>query len=208
MYIRQSTAILIVAAIAALVWWGVTIVVSAPPDPSGSSSSLESGQRVTAATAPDGPGFLMLPPAAFIPGSSDTECETVGNWLSTKAGSAGSVYTAAVYLPQGARVTKMILNCYDTDASTRVSTRLYRSTATGKWDALTDFVTSGDAFQGGNFSGSVDAIAEGDVNLIDNSTYCYFAHAWVYPGDVKLFQVRIDYTFSNYLPTVLKNYTH
>ncbi len=206
MYIRKSTTILIAAAIAALVWWGVTVAVGAPPDPSDSASAeLGRGQGVSTATAPDGPGFLMLPPAAFIPGKGDTEIDFVGNWLSTKA---GALYTAAVYLPQGARVTKMTLNCYDADASTHVSARLFRSNARGKWDPLTDFISSGDAFDGGYFSGSVDAITEDNINLIDNSTYCYFAHAWVHPGAVKLYQVRIDYTFNNYLPAALKNYTH
>lgn len=211
MHVRKSTAILIVAAIVALAWWGVTIAVGAPPDPSGSSSAEPgSGQGVTAAaaTAPDGPGFLMLPAPGFIPLNSDTDYYNGGNYLETKAGSANVSYSAPVHLPQGARVTKITLNCYDADASTRVITRLFRAGATGYWDALTDFFNSGTAFDGGYFSGSVDAITEDDVNLIDNSTYGYFLNAWVHIGDVKLYQVRVDYTFKNYLPAVLKNYTH
>ncbi len=66
------------------------------------------------APVPGGPGFVMIPSAAFQPSSSDTKYANFIT-LQTDITSPTTDYVAPVSLPHGARIKRLIYYYLDTD---------------------------------------------------------------------------------------------
>ncbi len=129
---------------------------------------------------------LMVPPAAFYPGQAGMTWSNTGTRLSSTT--MGS-YIAPVYLPQGARVTRLVVWGEDSLTSTYY-VNLYRG------QPLTTTVTSMANVAGPNTPGIRKQVDDTIANpAINNGSYEYFLWVFLTSPDVHLDAVKIVYYY-------------
>jgi len=158
---------------------------------------------VQQAPVPGGPGFLMIPAAAFTPAFPDT-IYTNHVVLESQAGSSNIIYMAPVNLPQGATVTKFVLYFNDTDLTQSVLADLFRHPVPG-----------GETFMMASVSTLVDLLgswtyrADTTIDngpLVDNQANMYYIRIQLPTSsyDLMVSGVRIDYDYPVMLPSVTR----
>ncbi len=159
-----------------------------------------------AAPVPGGPGFLMLPAAAFHPRSNTILFELYdGISLMTLEGSSvDCAYFAPLTLPQGATITKMVQYYWDSDQQTgkTIALALSRGNPTEGEQVMAQ-TWSLDSFVP-TYTETTDITEP----LVDNQSYAYFLTLvlpWGSSPEVVLHlqAVRIDYSFSTALPLIV-----
>ena len=172
-----------------------------------SSQSL----HVIAASTGNGNGYLMLGPSDFA-GNSD--------YLGMQEG-LRSGYGAPIHLPQGSKISR-ITSYYS--VLNPITFTTYISVESQSFDAVTNVITSVIApiAQTGNYTQSTVAVSPTEI---DNSRLAYRVHISTDgsppsspcpPGftcgisvqassnTYRIYQMRIDYTFDNFLPSVTR----
>lgn len=148
-------------------------------------------------------GYLAVPSSAFAPIQADTDYDNHGDYLMVYDYDYGNVFSAPVYLPQGAVVTSVTFYYYDSDPaaynedptlSGDARVNLYRVAFSDRTrTSMADLESSG---SGGNGSMTDSSINNGTV---DNASYFYYLMADMpqasLPFDevVKLHAVLIEY---------------
>jgi len=160
------------------------------------------------AAVPGGPGYIMVPATAFVPGSPTAGYTIFWGELSVPSGSPGGLtfFYAPVYLPQGATLTRLTMYYRDTELDgNTLGVDLLRkplpSTSSGEGVGLSVY---GD--QIGFSVYQSDTTPEPTRAVIDNSQYAYWLSLYVYAAPVylQLQAVRIDYGYDNNLPLVIR----
>lgn len=169
----------------------------------GSTSQVE-GQTLqgagTNAAVPGGPGFIMIHPTAFVPINSTQEYAFGGGGVLYNPGSSYALYEAAVNLPHGAKVTKVVLYYYD------------NSTA-GVWMALAAKNMDGNdlqilAYLETSGAEDVDRLMEDTTitaDTINNQSYAYWIEVSIpggQPTNLMIRGIRIDYSYPVNLPLI------
>lgn len=134
-------------------------------------------------------GYVSVPAAAFVPASHSNMYTNWGNVL-YPANMTSRYYYAAVQLPHGAVVTRVMFGWSDVSGDYKGVCYLYRSNMTGGGDTLATVETTGQAGVG---SSNTATIANATVN---NAQYTYYV-GWDLQGagDVQGYGVVIEYTF-------------
>jgi len=157
---------------------------------------------VQQAPVPGGPGFLMIPAAAFTPAFPGTIYTNYGVLVSGQS-STQITYMAPVNLPQGATVTKLVLYFNDTDLSQSVFAELLRNPVPGGETFLMASVASLVDLLG---SWTYRADTTIDNPVIDNQANMYFIRVGlpVSSAELMISGVRIDYGYPVMLPAVIR----
>ncbi|MFX1263433.1 MAG: C25 family cysteine peptidase, partial [Promethearchaeota archaeon] len=150
-------------------------------------------------------GYVSIPAAAFTPLADEYSYQDHGRYLIHKSEEADNAhYEAPTYLPQGATVTRVSFY-YKHDALIAIAghAHLCRTDPAGNYFDMSYIPT----MQSGGFGSGHDY--EIVSPIVDNSRYGYWAY-WDLPisgsgDDVWGCGMVIEYTYSVYLPVVLKN---
>jgi len=150
---------------------------------------------------PGGPGHLMLTAYDFQPRSMDSDWRYFNGRELYNPGVTTGYYYAPVHLPDGATINKVVLYYFDND-ETNLQLSLFRLEAGGTTVASLAAITpTGDPGYSHDFDTSISDA------YIDLANYPY-ALGLVIPaggGDLlTVLQVRIDYEYPTFLPTVRK----
>lgn len=169
------------------------------------------GARTASAS---GVAYLTIPAAAFAPAFSSTGYRNDGWRLYSRGDPPGTQwFQAPINLPQGVTIHRVTFWGYDghSEDSVLMMVRRFPHSPHAK-DGTYDWMTvnlSGDSFDGGYFEGTTGP----GFNQVDNENYGYFVTVEMPnspedPGAMapryQLFQVRIGYSYSTYLPQVQK----
>lgn len=158
------------------------------------------------AGVPGGPGYIMVPATAFVPGSPTAGYTIFWGELSVPSGSPGGLtyFYAPVYLPQGATLTGLTMFYRDTESDgNTLGVDLLRKPLPG--------ATSGEgvglSVYGDQIGFSVyqsDTTPDLTRAVIDNSQYAYWLSLYVFaaPAYLQLQAVRIDYGYNTNVPLV------
>ncbi|MCL5256441.1 MAG: hypothetical protein M1319_01420 [Chloroflexi bacterium] len=131
---------------------------------------------------------LSVPPSAFTPWNSAVSYENHSTYLRL-VGNAGA-FTAPVYLPQGAKVTKLVVYCLDNDAAAGCQVVLGRTavnSAVPEWLAR---VNSSD-------SATVQKLMDNTIvhPTINNGSYSYYLDFSVSGTSFLLYSIKIVYYY-------------
>jgi hypothetical protein len=131
---------------------------------------------------------LSIPPAAFRPDKPGLSYENHHSYLSV--GSGGGEFGAPVYLPQGARVVKLVVFCYDNSASYSVDVILARAGQASIVGQEMAGVTS-------STSGDTQKLVDSGISIpdINNGAYSYFVFARFDGANLRLHTVKIVYEY-------------
>jgi len=175
------------------------------------------GARTASAS---GLAYLTIPAAAFNTATTSTG-DTSDGWRFYSRGSEGGVqwWHAPIQLPQGVTMHRMTMYCYDAHSGDAVVVMIRRfphnpHPRTGTYDFLTVNLPGGsDAYDSGYFEGTTGLNAA--YNQVDNENYAYFVSVEMpfspedpsgeYPPRYQLYQVRVGYSYSTYLPQIQKD---
>ncbi|GEM_PF-3775690 len=138
-------------------------------------------------------GYVSIPAAAFVPADNyDSETLNLGALIRPNGAFPENVY-APVFLPHGAKVTKMTAYWKDNDPNSNGTIRLYRSNFTTSPALMAEVSTSGSSGDGSSSDGTISN------PTVDNAQFTYFVDAYL-PTDgtnyVGLYGVVIEYTVS------------
>lgn len=169
-------------------------------NPEVQSAQTTGGVLTGTGLVPGGPGFIMVSAFDFHPYLPTEIWSVSGSGIINNGPEI--IMVTGLSLPHGATITKMTL--YYRDVSADKNIRLVFS----RGDGLTDSIQLANIFS----SGTADAYRYLSVTsfvdpVIDNQLYSYYLMA-IFPAatssDVVLAQVRLDYDYPSYLPTVMK----
>jgi len=131
-------------------------------------------------------------------------------WISTIQESSLKLYTefgAALHLPQGAYITKVVAYAYDDDPSEDLAFCVVRYAL---WATPTRRVVAEWAQTGtdeGTFVAEANAVSA-EVALVDNSVYSYAVELTLPKAssrkELRALMFRVDYGFDNYVPLAMK----
>jgi hypothetical protein len=157
------------------------------------------------APVPGGPGFLMIPVAAFTPYNQALLYANNGT-LRTLAGSLSDVYTAPVFLPHGATVTKLTYYFSDTDTTLHSTVQLWRWPVPGSILYEMASVSSPVSPEASWTEAHTSLI---NNPLIDNQAQVYYLKLELPPYEQVGKQmyagaVRIDYAYTTSLSAVMR----
>ncbi|MBN1148646.1 MAG: hypothetical protein JXA78_15410 [Anaerolineales bacterium] len=172
----------------------------------------EARQVKTAAAAPgqsapqashaaaSGGGYISLPAAAFQPMMNGYSYANDGSYLWGQ-NSSSDTYVAPLYLPHGARITRITFYWYDSDSSLDGYLRVKCA-----GDYVYQTLAQLNTFDSSGFNNtSTTSIGYPDV---DNAQYAYYLQAYLPFTDmthnVVLYRVHIEYSFSAYMPLVVR----
>ena len=187
---------------------------AATPAPAAQASTGHPGPLQAAPTpVPGGPGYYSISSGEMGPTDHTIGYQAAGGWISTTVESTlrpdTTLYAAGLHLPQGARITKLVVYGYDDDTSQNFGYRALGVTLDGGavlFQNVTDWANSGTS--GGNLVGEV-AANDGE-DIVDNSIYSYLviADLPVASGgsELKIMGFRVDYSFDSYVPLTMKEY--
>ena len=149
-----------------------------------------------------GPGFIMVSPFSFRPSSPQFNdmWETYNSGIYNSDPSMIDM-VAGLTLPHGATLTKMTIYYKDNYASENIYVGLRRG------DGMSGSTTLANIWS----SGTETAFRYGSVTIsgsqVDNQMYSYYLFVRL-PGNasdnIVLANVRLDYDYPSYLPTVMK----
>jgi len=160
---------------------------------------------VQQAPVPGGPGFLMIPAAAFTPVNSGTLYYN-GTALNTQQGSPYIAYHAPVNLPHGVTVTKLVLYYIDTDLPKSAKVYLYRHPVLDVWSFAMAGVSSPEDQLVSTWSYTETTTITDPV--IDNQATMYYINVELpIPGPAAILMISgvcIDYGYTVMLPGVTR----
>jgi len=158
------------------------------------------GELTGTGLVPGGPGFIMVSAFDFQPLIPTFVWSVSGSGIINNGPVIEMV--AGLTLPHGATITKMTLYYRDFNMEKNLRILLMRGDGLTEGLPLADMETFGtaDAFRYLSITGFVDP-------KVDNQLYSYYLMV-VFPAasssDIVLAQVRLDYDYPSYLPTVMK----
>lgn len=162
----------------------------------GTSEAMDTDQTIRVVEG--GPGFVSINSAAFVPHNQYNEFVYADQLYSTYASSSN--FHAALNLPDGSIINKVVLYYYDSNTTLNLTATLRRVSFSGGGTDIGYINSAGDGGYGYD-EGSVPAV------LVDNQNYSYKITV-IFPGGagntVKLVGFRIDYGYSTYLPLTNK----
>lgn len=156
----------------------------------------------TNAAVPGGPGFVMVHPTAFIPMHSYWEYSIgIGGSL-YNPGAGTSYYEAAVNLPNGAKITKVVVYYYDNSTQNMWVILAGINMDDSSLPILAFLETSGAAA-----NNRVMESTSISPDIIDNQSYAYWLEVGI-PGNqsssLSIRGIRIDYLYPVNLPLINK----
>jgi hypothetical protein len=198
---------LVVVLAIVLIFTAVGIPVDAQGNIEGGTTSSGEGQTLQGtginATVPGGPGFIMVHPTAFIPVNSTLEYQIgVGGYL-YNPGSINSYYEAAVNLPHGAKVTKVVVYYLDNSSTDDIWVGL----AAIGMDIPDLSIMASLASTGADTTNRVMEDTTITLDTIDNQSYAYWIEVGIPGGqstNLQIRGIRIDYSYPVNLPLVNK----
>jgi hypothetical protein len=192
----------------------IVLILASVGIPVGAQGGIEDGTTSTGevqslqgaganAAVPGGPGFIMVHPTAFIPMLSTWDYAFGSGGSLYNPGSSDSYYEAAVNLPHGAKITKVVVYYYDDISTEDIWVVLVGiSMDEPELRILAQFATSG--------ADPTNRVMEDTTitaDTIDNQSYAYWIEVYI-PGSQSLnliFRgIRIDYSFPVNLPLINK----
>ena len=195
-----------------LALWAASSAAATPAPATQASTGHPSPLQAGPTPVPGGPGYYSIGSGEMVPTDYTIEYQAAQGWITTTVESSLrpiTLYAAGLHLPQGARVTKLVVYGYDDDPSKDFWYRAFGVTLDGDavlLQQVTD-VTYSDT-DGGAFVDYAEA-NEGE-DLVDNSVYQYLviAHLPVASGgsQLKIMGFRVDYSFDSYVPLTMKKY--
>ncbi len=187
-----------------LIFTSVGLPVGAQEGIEGGTTTTGEGETLqdagTNAAVPGGPGFVMVHPTAFIPVNSSLEYGFVSGGFLYNPGSIGSYYEAAVNLPHGAKITKLVLYYYDNSTQNMSIVLAGMGMDDSNLLSLANFTTSGAEE---NYRVVEDTTITSET--INNQSYAYWIEVGI-PGsqgaNLMIRGVRIDYSYPVNLPLI------
>ena len=141
--------------------------------------------------APGYPKPLSIHPSAFMPSYDTYAWRYTDSTLRNNAVLTAQYFYAPVYLPQGARVTKLTLFGYREDILADLILQLFRVTAVGTQTEMAVVIADWEA----DFSSKYDDTIVNPV--VDNENYSYMLKVEINPNDadsdVMLSKAQIDW---------------
>lgn len=195
--------ILIVLILSVLVFGATIAYVQAQTggEPDTLQNALES--EIMIDPVPGGPGFIMINPFAFRPYYTTTPWGYYGIDLYNPSLTDASNMRAALTLPHGATITKVTL--YYIDGSSKDLTLfLVRVSGNLNMKYLANVITSGNVPDE-----RVISVEPSAFNIVDNQSFSYYLGA-NFPAsnsvaaNLLLINVRIDYAYTVYTPTIMR----
>lgn len=131
---------------------------------------------------------LSIPPAAFSPISEGTDYHNGLTWLGLHSGSG--TFGAPVYLPQGAKVVKLVAFCYDNSGSYSMLVTLNRAIQNKPLFDLMALVSSSD-------SAEEQKLVDNTIlrPIINNGSYSYFVEVDMTGPGLNLNTVKVVYYY-------------
>ena len=196
--------ILLVLLLCLLIFSSANAVVSAQvggdDNPELQDAQTTGGELMGTGLVPGGPGFIMVSAFDFRPLTSVDGWSVSGSGIINNGPASNLV--AGLTLPHNATITKMTLYFRDYSSTENLRITLLRGDGLAEGEQLANILTSGSEFA--NRYVSVTSFTEPKV---DNQLFSYYLVA-SFPAatssDVVLAQVRLDYDYPSYLPTVMK----
>ena len=192
--------------------WAASSAAATPAPATQASTGHPSRLQAAPTPVPGGPGYYSITSGEMVPTDYTIEYQAAQGWISTTLESTlrdSTLYAAGLHLPQGARVTKLVVYGYDDDPVDNFWYRIAGITLDGGavlMQDVTDITYSGTDV--GAFVGEV-AANDGE-DLVDNSVYNYavVAHLPVASEgyQLKIMGFRVDYEFAAYVPVAMKKY--
>ena len=163
-------------------------ILAAPPE-----RALQGGSPV-----PGGPGFISVSTFGFKPYYPSTNLAYTNTWIYNDSSSYG-VYFSPVNLPHGATITKVLFFYYDTVVGANMTFYLERvNLFDGSHTEVAQVNSTGSAGYG-----YVESVIF--IPAVNNQLYSYIIEADIpggYLANLSLINIRIDYGYPVYLPTV------
>ncbi len=193
----------------------IVLILTSVGIPVGAQEGIESGTTSTGeiqalqgagtnAAVPGGPGYIMIHPTAFVPLHSDWEYSFGGGGGALfNPGSSGAYYEAAVNLPDGARVIKVVVYYYDNSSTKNIWVSLAAINLDDSSLPILAFLTTSGAES--TYSMMEDTSISPDI--IDNQSYAYWVEASIPYGqstDLLIRGIRIDYSYQVNLSLINK----
>jgi len=192
--------------------WAASSAAATPAPAAQASSGYTAPLQAGPTPVPGGPGYYSIGAGEMAPSDHTIEYQAGRGWITTTVESTlrdTTMYAAGLHLPQGARVTKLVVYGYDDDPDKDFWYRAAGITLDGDavlLQEVTDMTYS--ATDAGAFVGEV-AANEGE-NVVDNSIYNYAVVAHLPVGseghELKIMGFRVDYSFDAYVPLAMKKY--
>ena len=174
----------------------------------GDAAPLQAGPT----PVPGGPGYYSITCGEMVPTDDTIGYQTAQGWISTTVESSlrdTTLYAAGLHLPQGARITKLVVYGYDDDPSEDFWYRAAGVTLDG--DAVLVQNVTDATYSDTDVGAFVDyAEANEGEDLVDNSVYQYLVIAHLPAAsegkELKIMGFRVDYSFDTYVPLTMKKY--
>ncbi|MEL7625394.1 MAG: hypothetical protein AAGU15_00865 [Anaerolineaceae bacterium] len=168
----------------------------------GEGNTLENAG--TNAAVPGGPGFVMIHPTAFVPMFSEWPYSFgIGGGALYNPGTAEYYYEAAVNLPHGAKITKVVVYYFDNSATSNIWVILAGI-------SMDDYLLPNLAYlvtSGAEANNRVMEDTTISPDVIDNQSFAYWVEVGI-PGNessnLNLRGIRIDYEYPVSLPLINK----
>ncbi|HEX9019534.1 MAG TPA: hypothetical protein VF806_10115 [Anaerolineaceae bacterium] len=165
----------------------------------------EAAQVITAANPPVlGAATISIGSEAFHPWNRTSTLDRSGTMMIrplTPAGNSAAL-DAPLYLPQGAEIKQIVAYIVDNDATYNVELLFALHPYTASMGSTSDFVHSSGQ------SAAIQYIALSGLSkyrYIDNTTYSYLIRVDMVGGaNMWLNSVRVDYSYPNKLPAIMK----
>jgi len=201
---------MIVALLLAL--WAASSAAATPAPAAQASSGYAVPLQAAPTPVPGGPGYYSIGSGEMLATDHTIGYQAAGGWISTTMESSvrdTTFYVAGVHLPQGARVTKLVVYGYDDDPDKDFWYRALGVALDGHvvlMQYVTDITSSATAV--GGFVDYAEGI-EGQ-NVVDNSVYQYVVVVQLPVASpdyqLKIMGFRVDYSFDAYVPLTMKKY--
>lgn len=191
-----------------LIFTSVGLPVVAQEGIEGGTTTTGEGQALqgagTNAAVPGGPGFIMIHPTAFVPINSTREYSfSVGGGALFNPGSSYSHYEAAVNLPDGAKITKVVVYYLDNSSTQNLLAIL----ASVSMDTPDIFNMAYLTTAGADINNRVGIDTTITPDTINNQSYAYWLEVGIPGGQstsLMIRGIRIDYSYPVSLPLINK----
>ncbi|HPR34361.1 MAG TPA: hypothetical protein PKY64_01700 [Anaerolineaceae bacterium] len=201
---KNPLKLLVMVVAIVLILSSVGIPVGAQEGFEGGTTTTGEGQTLqgagTNAAVPGGPGFVMVHPTAFIPVNSSLEYGFASGGFLYNPGSIGSFYEAAVNLPHGAKITKLVLYYYDNSTQNMSLVLVGMGMDDSNLLFLADLTTSGAEE---NYRVVEDTTITSET--INNQSYAYWIEVGIPASqgvNLMIRGIRIDYSYPVNLPLI------
>lgn len=156
----------------------------------------------TNAAVPGGPGFIMVHPTAFVPINSTTEHSFGGGGYIYNPGTTLSFYEAAVNLPDGAKITKVVVYYRDNSTANLEVTLAVIDMDTSSVSPMANIISAG--------ASPTNQVLEDTTispDTIDNQSNAYWIEAGLPGGqgsNLRIRGIRIDFSYPVNLPMIVR----